>query len=209
MSVISSHSIRLMATAAPTSARPETPQRILEAAFRCITDVGLSRTTVEDVARAAGLSRQTIYRYYPSKDHLIMALVLREEEKFLDGITAAFDVDADLEDALFDGILFCLRFARDHPLLDRLLETDPETLLPYLTTRGAPVISRAREVLLDLLMRKARVRVGLLEQLADTAVRVVVSYALTPPHRPPEAVARDLARIMSVVLTGEGGESKR
>ena len=198
-----------MATeAVPTSTRPETPQRILEAAFGCITDVGLSRTTVEDVARAARLSRQTIYRYYPSKDHLIMALVLREEEKFLDGIRAAFDVDADLEDALFDGILFCLRFAREHPLLDRLLETDPETLLPYLTTRGAPVLARAREVLIDLLKRKAWVRVGLLEQVADSAVRVVVSYALSPPHRRPEDVARDMAQIMSVVLAGKGSAKR-
>lgn len=198
-----------MATAAPSSIGSDTRQRILEAAFGCITDVGLTRTTVEDVARAAGLSRQTIYRYYPSKDHLIMALVLREEEKFLDGIRAAFDVDADLEDAVYDGILFCLRFARDHPLLDKLLETDPETLLPYLTTRGAPVISRAREVLMDLLKRKAWVRVGLLEQVADTAVRVIVSYALSPPHRRPETVARDMARIMTVVLTGkEAGEKE-
>src|SRR5947207_3943365 len=115
-------------TLSAAATRPDTQARILDAAFGCVSDLGLARTTVEDVARMAGLSRQTIYRYYPSKDHLVTALVLREEEKFLDGIRAAFAADGDLHEAIYHSILFCLRFARQHPLLDRLLDTDPETL---------------------------------------------------------------------------------
>jgi AcrR family transcriptional regulator len=192
-----------MATTAPARALPETGARILDAAFDRVMDVGLARTTVEDVARAAGLARQTIYRYYPSKEHLVTALVLREEERFLDGIREAFAKDPDLEKALAGGILFCLRFAREHPLLDRLLDTDPETLLPYLTTRGAPVIRRARDVLKKLLVRKAWVRADLLDAAVDAAVRTVISYAMTPPEQSPERVARDLARILTRALTGK------
>jgi AcrR family transcriptional regulator len=192
-----------METLAPTRTRPDTASRILDAAFECITEVGLSRTTVEDVARVAGLARQTIYRYFPSKDHLILALVLREEEKFLDGVREAFASAPDLSGAIEDAALFCLRFARRHPLLDRLLATDSETLLPHLTTRGAPVIARAREVLTQLLTRKAWVRVGVLEVAADAMVRVVISYAMTPPDRSPELVARDLSRILTIALTGK------
>jgi AcrR family transcriptional regulator len=185
-----------------------TSQRILDAAFECITEVGLSRTTVEDVARAAGLARQTIYRYFPSKDHLIMALVLREEEKFLDGVRASFAQAVTLQDAMEHGTLFCLRFAREHPLLDRLLATDPETLLPFLTTRSGPVIARARGVFTELLTAKAWVRSDVLDQAADAVVRVMISYALTPPDRSPKAVARDLARILVIALTGkEAGSS--
>ncbi|HEY8800168.1 MAG TPA: TetR family transcriptional regulator, partial [Candidatus Limnocylindrales bacterium] len=121
---------------APVHVHPATAERILDAAFGCIESVGLARTTVEDVARAAGLSRQSVYRYFPTKDHLIMGLVLREEERFLDGIRMAFERDTDLRQAIEDSLLFCLRFARQHPLLDRLLQTDPGTLLPYLTTRS-------------------------------------------------------------------------
>jgi len=194
-----------MRTTSATSVadRPDTASRILDSAFRSITDVGLGRTTVEDVARIAGLSRQTIYRYYPSKDHLVTALVLREEEKFLDGIRAAFATNAELDEAIYHSILFCLRFAREHPLLDRLLDTDPETLLPYLTTRGAPVLLRARQTLIDLVTSKAWVRADVLQGAADAAVRVVISYALTPPERHPEDVARDLARILALALTGK------
>jgi AcrR family transcriptional regulator len=165
--------------------------------------VGLGRTTVEDVARSAGIARQTVYRYFPSKDHLITALVLKEQEKFLDGIRAAFAADPDLESSIYDGVLFCLRFAREHPLLDRLLGTDPETLLPYLTVRAAPAIRHARDVLRQLLMEKAWVRTNILDPAVDAAVRIVQSYALTPPDQPPEVVARGLAQILTVALTGK------
>jgi AcrR family transcriptional regulator len=192
-----------MATSVPALTRPDTSERILHAAFDCIRDVGLSRTTVEDVARAAGLSRQTIYRYYPSKDHLIMALVLREEERFLDGIRAAFAARTNLEDALRDSISFCLRFAREHPLLDRLLASDPETLLPYLTTKSGPVIDRARDVLIELIGSKSWVRADVYREAADAAVRVVISHALAPPARTLEDVAGDLARILTLALTAK------
>ncbi len=185
------------------AARLDTTARILDAAFGCVANLGLARMTMDDVARRAGLSRQTIYRYFASRDLLIMALVLREEEKFLDGIRAAFAEDDDLESAMYDGILFCLRFAREHPLLDRLLATAPETLLPYLTTRAAPMIVRARGVVTSLVASKAWVRAGLLETAADAVVRAVISYALTPPERPPEEVAADLAQIMTAALTGK------
>ncbi|HYV02717.1 MAG TPA: TetR family transcriptional regulator [Actinomycetota bacterium] len=192
-----------MATAAPAVTRVDTATRILDAAFERITEVGLSRTTVEDVARAARLTRQTIYRYFPSKDRLVMALVLREEERLLDGVRAAFVVTGSLEDALYEASLFCLTWAREHPLLDRLLETDAQTLLPYLTVRSAPLIDRARDVLGHLMASKAWVRAGILEGAADAGVRVLLSYAVTRPQRAPADVARDLSRIFTAALTGK------
>jgi len=183
----------------------DTTERILRAAFDRIALAGLARTTMEDVARAARVSRQTVYRYFASKEHLITALVLREEEAFLDGARTAFAANDDLTDALEQGILFCLRFAREHPLLDRLLATDSETLLPYLTTRGGPVIARAAEVLRHEIPRKAWVRADMLEDTVDTLVRVILSHTLSPSPRPPARVARGLARVTALALTGTEG----
>src|SRR5438105_8384952 len=121
---------------ATTELGTTTPARILDAAFAAIQDFGLTRITVEDVSQRAGLSRQTVYRYFPSKDHIVVALVSREEEKFLEGVRAAFLEHDELETAIRESVRFCLRYAREHPLLDRLLEADEPVFLPYVTTRA-------------------------------------------------------------------------
>jgi AcrR family transcriptional regulator len=188
-----------MATA--TTATGETTRaRILDAAFEAVSSFGLSRLTVEDVAREAALSRQSVYRYFGSKDELIAALVIREEEAFLDGVRKAHARHAELEAAMREAVLFCLRTLREHPLLDRLLASEPESLLPYLTTRAGPVVARAREVLEDLAAERVGVRSGLVHRTADVAVRAIISYALTPSDDDPEDVARELARILASAL---------
>jgi AcrR family transcriptional regulator len=185
-----------------------TQERILDAAFEQIGEWGLGRTTVEDVARAAGLTRQTIYRYFPSKDHLVTALLLREEDRLLDGAREAFAAQPELADALYEGILFCFHFAEEHPFLERMLRTDEAISLPYVTTRGGSVVSRAREVVAGLIRRKAWVRAAMVEPVADLIVRAFISYTLTPPERPREEVVRDLTKIAVSALT-ENKEGRR
>lgn len=187
-------------TATAEAVQTPTRERILDAAFEAVTTFGLSRFTTLDVARLAGLSRQTVYRYFDSKDALIQALVAREEEAFLEGVRAAHARHDRLEDAMREATLFCLRTAREHPLLGRLLALEPEVLLPYLTTRGGPVISRAREVLEELAAGRAGVRTELVHRTADIGVRAIVSYALTPSEDDPEDIARELARILVSAL---------
>ena len=189
-----------MAARTPTLI-PETRTRLLDAAFEVVAEFGMSRLTMDDVAARAGMTRATLYRYFPSRDALFLALLLREEERFLDGVRAAFAVDPDLIDALEDSIAFCLRYARQHPLLDRLLETDPDLLLPYLTTNGGPVTARASEVVSALVLAKApdadpeRVRL-----ISESAARLLVSYSITPPNESPEEVAAALARMFGAFV---------
>ena len=64
-------------------------QRLLDGALRCVASIGLGRLTVEDVAEASAVSRQTVYRYFGSRDALIEAVILREEQVLLARLTAA------------------------------------------------------------------------------------------------------------------------
>jgi TetR/AcrR family transcriptional regulator, repressor for uid operon len=194
---------------AVTAEALDTRTRILDAAFRTVATFGLSRFTVDDVARAADLSRQTVYRYFESKDALIVALVYREEETFLEGVRRAHAEAPTLQEAMERAILFCLRMAREHPLLDRLLESEPEVLLPYLTTRAAGLIDRGRAVIEELAAGRDDVRLELIPRVADLAVRTIVSYTLTPGEDPPERVARETARVIAAAVQKRRKEEPR
>lgn len=189
-----------MATTADAVRTIGSRERILDAAFSAVASYGLTRLTMDDVAQAAGLSRQTVYRYFDSKDDLIIALVYREEEVFLEGVRSAHAASERLEDAMREAVLFCLRTARQHPLLDRLLTSEPQVLLPYLTTRGSGLIARARGVLEELASGRAEVDETLIHRAADLAVRAMLSYTLTPSDDDPEDVARGIARILTSAL---------
>ena len=181
------------------TAAVDTRVRILEATFEAVADFGLSRLTMEDVAGRAGCSRQTLYRYFRTKEDLVVALVLREEERFLDGVRAAFAAHEDVEEAVREAIAFVLTSAREHPLLDRLLRTDPDALLPALTTGSEPVLARGREVLAALL-RERGADAATVRRVADAAVRLMISYTLAGPEEPPEDVARTLAATLTAAI---------
>lgn len=112
--------------------------RIVRAATECVARWGFSKTTVEDAAREAGLSRATVYRYFPGgREELLAAVVARENAHFLGRLYDAVR-DADtLEAVLEAGLAFAHRDIRDNELLQRVLETEPELLLPKLTVEAA------------------------------------------------------------------------
>jgi AcrR family transcriptional regulator len=179
--------------------RPGTRDRILDSAFSAVATHGLARLTVDDVARLAGLSRQTVYRYFDSKDALIQALVYREEETFIEGVRAAHARHDRLEDAMREAILYCLTAAREHPLLDRLLASEADALVPVLTIHGGGLLARARAVIEELAAGWG-LRSELVHRSADVSVRAMVSYVLTPSEDDPEDIAGELARILVSAL---------
>jgi AcrR family transcriptional regulator len=189
----------------------DTAERILDATLAVIVDHGIARMALEDVARRAGLSRQTVYRYFPSKGALLDATVLREEEVFIDNVSAAAAAHDDLAPAIEAAIAAALRTGRDHALLNRLLATEPESLLPLLTTDSGPVLSAARRATAAILAeRLPDTPPARLQTAADAVARLVVSYVINPPADPPESVAARLAELLLEGLapsTGQRGKT--
>src|SRR5438132_10278760 len=115
--------------------RRHTDAAVLEAARDCVATVGFRRTTVADVARRAGASRMTVYRLFPDAHTLWSTLLTRE---FADVIRAAEAAAAALPTArerLVETTAAVVARIASDPVMQRVLEVDPDMLTPYIVER--------------------------------------------------------------------------
>jgi AcrR family transcriptional regulator len=108
--------------------------RLLDAARECVLAVGVRRTTVTDVARRAGVSRMTLYRRFPDLEAILAALMTREFGRLVDQAAEQAD-GATARERVVATVVHGSRALAHDPLFMRLLDVDPELLLPYITRR--------------------------------------------------------------------------
>jgi AcrR family transcriptional regulator len=161
-----------------------THERILEAALDQFTEFGLRRSTMDDVASRAGLGRATLYRRFGDKDQLIQAVIARESQYYLHLIEQRLEDFTSSVDALVESFVLAVHLAHAHPLLERLLTSEPADILPFLTNRlPRNLVTYARLYLADQI-RKAQDAEHLHPRRADyTAellIRMVQSFVLSP-----------------------------
>lgn len=138
--------MRIDALDTPRSAVLSTEDAILDAALAAVMDHGIRRTSAVDIARRSGLSRQTIYRYWPDVQSLFAALVTRE---LLAAIPEG-DAPATTTEHLVDELVSTAASIRDLPIIARLRETDPELFARYILERLG---SSQQAILLELARR--------------------------------------------------------
>ncbi|QKW10218.1 TetR/AcrR family transcriptional regulator [Streptomyces sp. NA04227] len=166
--------------------RPETDEvteRVLDAAREQLIRFGLRRTTVDDVARAAGIARVTVYRRVGNKEAVVSACLLREYRRFVEDLDAAMGPLPSVQERVTEGFVAVLRHIREHELIGGMLESEPETLLPYLTVDGGPVLRAMRDYVarrLDEERRAEGLPVGGATAVAELMVRITVSFLLNP-----------------------------
>lgn len=108
-------------------------ERLLEATYACVARYGLGKTTVEDVARQAGLSRATVYRHFPGgRDQLVRETISWEVTRFFERLAAAVAGADGFEALLEEALLFAHRAVEEHAVLQKILQTEPDRLLPQL-----------------------------------------------------------------------------
>ena len=117
----------------------------LDAARECILDVGWRRTTLTEVARRAGVSRMTIYRAWSDMPALLGDLMTREWGTL---VASGVDVAASpTPDSIADAVVATVNALRENELFTRIVELDPELILPYLLSRRG----RSQELILQIL----------------------------------------------------------
>jgi len=181
---------------ATTTPYPEAARNLLRETFFGAARDELERRawseiTMSDVARTAGVSRQTLYKEFGSRDEFAQAFVIHVGERFLDEVDAA--VREHLDDpraAIGAALATFLRTAGDDPLVRVLLGDDGTGgMLPFVTTQGMPVVVFATARLFETISdgwpeappEKAQL-------LAESLVRLAISY-ITAPSASPDRTA--------------------
>ena len=178
----------------PSSDKTAVRQRILVATYDCVARWGLAKTTVEDAAREAGVSRATVYRYFPGgRDELISAVVGWEFARFFLRLYDEVHECETLEEVMERGLVFAHNAIVDHEVLQRILQTEPEILVPRLTVEANETHTLIAAFLVPYLVRHGMAEGADLNAAADFLARMVLSYIGSPGRwdlNDPEQVAR-------------------
>ena len=158
-------------------------QRILEATYACVARWGLSKTTVEDAAREAGLSRATVYRYFPGgREELIDAVVSWQHLRFFGRLYEEVHGADSLEEVLERGLAFARQSLLEHEVLQKVLQTEPDVLLPKLTVESNRTVGLISGFLVPYLHEHGLAPGVDIHRAADFLARMILSYISSPGH---------------------------
>lgn len=160
------------------------PGAILDAARDLFLEFGLRRTTMDDVARRAGVGRVTVYRHYADKNALFAEVVMRECARGLREIERAIAPhEGDVEAFLVEWFTQMVVVAFEHPLRKRLLVSDPEWFVFHVTLDGQPILALGIEYVASIVRRVQARGVATAHDptvLGEVILRLLHSIHLTP-----------------------------
>jgi AcrR family transcriptional regulator len=158
-------------------------ERILEAARSQLVEFGIRRTSLDDIAREAGVGRATLFRRFPNRDALLATVAAREAQGAISRVDRQLAGIEDPGDFLVAGALAVIHEITGNELLQRLLVTDPDQMLPLLTGRGTPILAMGRLYMagqLERLRAQGAELAGDPEVISELLARLVLSLALNP-----------------------------
>ena len=181
--------------------REETRTRILDGALEAIGRGGIRRLDMVEISRRAGVSRDTLYRYFPNRAAVLQAMGLREGMRAYQMAQAAID---DREDGYaFETILrHCNSYIRNHNVLTQLLAEEPGFVLSAVQGMYGYITQTMAPALHDEVARLPIVKEGLVssQDVMDWQIRILISAFLFPdpdPDRMPNQFAKILARSLA------------
>jgi AcrR family transcriptional regulator len=189
----------LVTTGGPS---PATAERILDATLVELARRGARGLSMSNVSATAGLSRPTLYRYYPTKDDLLRALGRHEQRRFNEGLMAALAAERTPTGRLDAALRYLVAFLDAYPAR-QVVEIEPAFILERLA-ESLPVQAEALSGLLgDALERTPAVRRGEAapRDVAEVLVRLAMSHYLLP-HTSPDALLRTLRGLVGIPQRG-------
>jgi AcrR family transcriptional regulator len=181
--------------------------RLLAATYRCVSRFGLGKTTVEDVVKESGLSRATIYRQFPGgRDELLLETVGWELANYFTALADHVRDAPDLAELLEKGLAYAHRSVTEHVVLGKILDTEPERLLPLLTVESARTLPFIADFLHPYLVREAeagKLRAGVdVAEAAEYLARCILMLIDAPGRWDLEDPAQVRELVSSELLGG-------
>lgn len=188
-------------TSYPVAARALLRDTLLDAVGDLLAERGWSNVPMAEVARRAGVSRQTLYNEFGDRAGIATAYVLREADRFLADVERAIAARPDdPRGAVAAAFEVFLSAASHHPIVHAIATGQGEGLLALVTTADSPVVElgtqRITAVLTDGWPHLGRADA---QAVAECVVRLGISYA-TLPTGPPRRTAQSLARVLGPFL---------
>jgi TetR/AcrR family transcriptional regulator, repressor for uid operon len=163
-----------------------TSGRILDAAYEVFCRIGIQRSTMEDVARLAGVSRITVYRRFATKATLVDQVVRREIRRYFDEFLVEIEQARTTADRVVLGFVSSLRALRRNPLIGGLMAADPNALVPSTIGDGGRTLATVRAFVAGQLRREqeaGHVSTEVdVDVVAELMVRVCSSFLVIPSH---------------------------
>ncbi|MFC5834853.1 TetR/AcrR family transcriptional regulator [Nonomuraea insulae] len=158
--------------------------RILDAAYEQFCRMGIRRSTMEDVARLAKVSRITVYRRFDTKDTMVEHVVRREFRRYFDQFLIDIEQADTAADRVVLGFVTSLRAIRGNPLIGGLIATEPDLLIPSMMADGGQTLATVRQFVAGQLRREQRagnVTDSLdVDLVAEMMVRISASFLAIP-----------------------------
>ncbi|APE33904.1 TetR family transcriptional regulator [Nocardia mangyaensis] len=158
-------------------------EKLLDSALSAFLDFGIKRTSMGEIARRAGISPATLYRRYESKNELVEAVGVREAQRYVAEIDERVRAVADPADQMVEIFVAFVTTIAGNELLRRLLGTEPEMILPRLTTDAGPILAVGRAYLAEKLRELPAGEASPdfdPDLVAEVMARLGLSLALTP-----------------------------
>ncbi|MBC7301888.1 MAG: TetR/AcrR family transcriptional regulator [Nocardia sp.] len=167
----------------PNGSSVHADAEILDTALGLFAEVGIRRSSPDDIARRAGINRATLYRRLGSKQEIVRAALLQEVGEVRMVIAAEVDRIGDPVEQIAHGFALTVQALRTNRILSKTLAVDMSETLELLTTGAGEVLGLAVEFTEDWLL-KAVPNLPEVEELAGLIVRLMHSLVVTPDAAP-------------------------
>lgn len=161
-------------------------QQIIEAAKKCYLADGISNTGMKDIAQTADVARSTLYRYFATKDELLVTVIKQELIDLGDSIISSLERFDNPSDTLVEGLLISLQRIPQNPLLNAALASDEDINARRVIWESDTILDLVNHMLENFIRPSVELKI-LQDQvrpeiMTEWIYRILLSYLTLPSH---------------------------